>query len=145
MLVRKTGKKAVLSILLVAAGVFISDQSCNLIKESAKRYRPTYHMEIKDKVHVINEYRGGQYGFVSSHAANTACLALFLSLILYRKQKYILWILWPWTFLLAYSRMYLGVHYPSDVAGGMLIGTSTALILYFGYVKLEKYIGPSTT
>ncbi|MFH0895336.1 MAG: phosphatase PAP2 family protein [Bacteroidota bacterium] len=143
-LIKKTGKKTILAMLLIAAGIFITDQSCNLVKESVQRYRPTHNTELKNDVHIVNDYRGGQYGFVSSHAANTACLALFLSLILYRKQKYIVWIMWMWALLLSYSRIYLGVHYPSDVAGGMLVGAAAGLIIYFGYTKLEKYFSRST-
>jgi len=116
--------------LLLCVGIVIActDLSSNSVKHMVKRYRPTHNLQIKDKLHIVKDYRGGKYGFFSSHAANTVGVTTFLFLAaswVYRRYR-LLFFLFP--FLIIYSRMYLGAHYPSDV----LIGTIDGLI--FGYI-----------
>jgi undecaprenyl-diphosphatase len=67
-------------------------------------------------------YRGGQYGFFSSHAANYAGFYFLIWPLLYRKANRWLWVLGAWGILVCYSRMYLGVHYPSDIFAGLIFG-----------------------
>ena len=71
-------------------------------------------------LHVVHNYRGGLYGFVSSHAANTFGVALFLSLLL--RNHILSFAFFLWAILTSYSRMYLGVHFPTDILGGMVVG-----------------------
>ena len=71
-------------------------------------------------VHVINDYRGGMYGFVSSHAANSFAVATLISFIM--RQRLVTFSLFTWAVLQCYSRMYLGVHYPGDILGGIIVG-----------------------
>ncbi|MCE3260810.1 MAG: phosphatase family protein [Bacteroidetes bacterium] len=117
-------------MLLLCCGLVITctDLSSNAIKHSVKRYRPTHNLILKDKIHIVKDYRGGQYGFFSAHAANTIGVTTFLFLAaswVYRRLRFLYFLI---PFLIIYSRMYLGVHYPSDV----LIGTIDGLI--FGYL-----------
>ena len=84
-------------------------------------------------LHTVNNYTGGPFGFVSSHAANTAGFAVLSSLII--RQKSYTFVTFAWVAITCYSRIYLGVHYPLDVVGGALLGICIALILHFIYKR----------
>ncbi len=134
---KKFKLKNLLSMLL-GVGIVIAccDLSSNVIKHSVKRFRPTHNMELKEKIHIVNNYRGGNYGFVSSHAANSFGIItyLFFCASWLTKKKKILFFIYP--LIVVYSRIYLGVHYPSDVIGGAIIG------LIFGNIifkLIERY------
>ena len=117
-------------LILVGFGVAVglSDWICSgLIKPLVCRLRPT-HEPALDPLHLVNGYIGGRYGFCSSHAANTMSIALLFSL-LYR-NKYATACLMAWVALNCYSRMYLGVHYPSDIMVGLLVGSLLAAPVY---------------
>ena len=93
---------------------------------------------ISSMVHVVNDYRGGPYGFPSSHSSNTWGIVFFVA-FLFRKY----WLnsfLAVWAILVCYSRSYLGVHYPGDLFVGMLLGLLGAMLAYllFVYVTGEK-------
>lgn len=122
------------SLLLVLLLIVLTDQGSVLIKNSVKRPRPTHEAGIEKEIHVVKDYRGGAYGFVSSHAANTTGIALFTGLLLRRRNKNLLPALIAWAFLVSYSRIYLGVHYPGDVIGGCLLGA------FFGWVLAGLYL-----
>ena len=124
---------ALLRVFIVLAGfavaVGLSDfVSSGIIKPWVCRLRPTHEPEIAGLIHLVNGYTGGLYGFVSSHAANTMACALLFAL-LYR-NKYATVALMLWVALNCYSRMYLGVHYPGDIIGGLLVGTLIAGMTY---------------
>ena len=124
---------ALLRVFIVLAGfaaaVGLSDFiSSGIIKPWVCRLRPTHEPALAGMLHLVNGYTGGMYGFVSSHAANTMACALLFSL-LYR-NKYATVALMLWVALNCYSRMYLGVHYPGDIIGGLLVGTLIAGMTY---------------
>ncbi len=128
--------KTWLIILFAVLAIIISDQVANLIKNEVMRLRPSHTPGVMELLHFYknsngNEYMGGLYGFVSNHAANSACLATFLSLLF--RRMYIAWGLIIWAFLLSYSRVYLGVHYPSDVLCGVILGILIGYFIYKGY------------
>lgn len=118
----------------------LTDQSSNLVKHSVKRYRPSHNLEIQAQIHSVDNYKGGQYGFFSGHAANTFGIAALLFLLFRDKAMWFRSIFFLWAGLTAYSRIYLGVHYPSDIFVGMLVGIVWAMIVYeFIQFTFKKY------
>ena len=124
-------KKAIYIILVGALAVGLADLASKfLFKEVFLRYRPSHNLNIKNQLHLLHDYHGGMYGFVSSHAANMFAIATSLGLFFSHKNKLILPLLLLWAGLIAYSRMYLGVHYPADIFVGGLLGATIGLTLY---------------
>lgn len=123
-----------LSALLL---ILMSDQSCvHLFKETFERLRPCHQPYLAGMVHLVNNYCGGQYGFVSNHASNTFALAVFTALWI-RKSWYWTGIL-LWAALVSYSRVYLGVHFPGDILGGAIVG----ILLAWGVYQIVILIRP---
>ena len=134
---RKTKRNMWLVMLSVAILITFSDQiSVHLFKETFQRYRPCHNLLLKDHVHLLDGYCGGQYGFVSSHAANTFALITFL--ILFFRNKGFAVGVYIWASFVCYSRVYAGVHYPFDIVGGMALGIFLGLIGYKIYFHLNK-------
>ncbi|MCT4614880.1 MAG: phosphatase PAP2 family protein [Marinifilaceae bacterium] len=118
--------------------VLLSDQiSSSVFKNLFERLRPSHNPDLQNLVHIVKDYRGGKFGFVSAHSANAFGFALFTSLIF--KNRIYTFIIFGWAILVAYSRIYLGVHYPGDIIGGMLLG----LTLAYGLYSFIKYKLPS--
>jgi len=137
-------KSALIIVLSTGAAVGLADLSAKyLFKEMFERFRPSQNFEIKGQLHYVNNYHGGMYGFVSSHAANMFSIAILLGLWLKKKIRYSLHFLLIWAALIGYSRIYLGVHYPSDVLCGALLGMSIAFLMYKVIIK-AKLINFST-
>ena len=100
----------------------LSDQGANLAKRSVHRLRPSHDPVLSGKVHIVNEYVGGELGFYSSHASNTMAIAIFLIVILNCRYRWLSAMLLPWALFMSYTRVYLGVHYPGDLLTGMVAG-----------------------
>ena len=116
--------------LAVGAADFIAS---GILKELVARPRPTRVPELESVLHLVNGYRSGRYGFVSSHAANTMAVALLFSLIWRNKIATVGLMLW--VAANCYSRMYLGVHYPTDILGGLMVGALVAVVVYAMLVR----------
>lgn len=125
----------VLAIIpIMAIGILLSDKiSVYAFKDVFERFRPCHNLELKDLIHTVNGKCGGTFGFVSSHAANTFMFASLSSLFL-RKYWFVFFIFF-WAALVSYSRIYLGVHYPLDIAGGALLGILIGGLIF----KLYKW------
>ena len=117
-----------IAVIMMAIAVGGADLICaQIIKPLVARPRPTHDAEIGALIHVVNNYRGGAYGFCSNHAANTMACAVLCSLMFthgksWQVHLYVTLPLMLWVILNCYSRMYLGVHYPIDIAAGLLVG-----------------------
>ena len=128
-------KKSWTIVLTIAIVVGLSDFTASTIfKKSVKRFRPSHEPELREQVHLVNDYKGGKYGFFSSHAATTFSFAFFL-LFIYKKRNRIFYTIPFWAFIISYSRIYLGVHYPLDILCGAICG---ALYAIAGYKVLAK-------
>ncbi len=128
-------------------GIFISvivlialaDQlSVHLFKNVFQRLRPCHESQLEGLVHLVNGKCGGQFGFISSHATNTFALSVFLIQFLGKKYKYFTISILIWASLIAYSRIYLGVHYPGDVIVGAAFGSLLGIIIFYFYKKLSS-------
>ncbi len=118
--------------ILVFTGmvIFLADRiSAGFIKPWVGRIRPSHEPELAFLLHFVNGYKGGLYSFVSSHAANAFGIATFLWLVL-RKQITWIWVMFIWATIFCYTRIYLGVHYPSDILGGALVGIIIGSLIY---------------
>jgi undecaprenyl-diphosphatase len=105
--------------------------SVHLFKNVFERLRPSRNPELEGLVHLVNGYRGGLYGFISSHAANTFGLAVFMCLVF--RERWLVISMLIWATVVSYSRIYLGVHYPFDVLCGAIWGSLMAFGVFFGY------------
>ncbi len=130
------------SILLL---VVVSDYlSVHAFKEVFQRYRPSHNLLLIDKLHFYKlsngqYYKGGQYGFISSHAANFAAITTFF--ILYMREVKVKWMFFIPMILVGFSRIYLGVHYLSDILVGYLYGGILAYIFFkLVFYKLTRKI-----
>lgn len=143
--IRKSNwKQSVAFLLLAILAVGLSDfTSSQILKDAIMRYRPSHHALLTDKLHFYTfedgeVYKGGQYGFVSSHAANFFAVCTFAYLTLRAWYSKIIWV-FAVAFLVAFSRLYLGVHYVSDLVGGALLGSTFAWLVYrFVFLRFVK-------
>ena len=135
----KYKQKAFIPLLFIILAITISDQfTSSFMKPFFERLRPCHDPSISHLVHVVDRC-GGQYGFASSHASNSFALATLLFLFFRSTFKYAS-ILFVWAALVAYSRIYVGVHFPGDIIVGALIGYLAGLFLFGIYSKLpSKY------
>jgi undecaprenyl-diphosphatase len=118
--------------------IVVSDQLCNLAKDNIMRLRPSHESHLYSVVHIINDYRGGMYGFYSGHSSNAFAVAFFMISLVAGKQKYIIPVSLIYAILTAYSRIYLGVHYPGDVLAGAIIGALVGTGFAFAHNRIRK-------
>lgn len=122
--------KTISILLFLAVVILLTDQlSASLIKPWVGRLRPSHNPELEGLLHFVNNYKGGLYSFVSSHATNAFGIATFLWLILRKKINWI-WVMYLWAIIFSLTRIYLGVHYPSDIIGGAVLGSILGLAVY---------------
>ncbi|WP_055435427.1 phosphatase PAP2 family protein [Lacinutrix algicola] len=133
---KKFGLKGMLiMILVIVLMVTFTDQITNQFKSGFKRFRPCGQEGVMEYMRFI-AVRCGKYGYFSGHASNTMAAAIFTGLLLRPFYKNLIFILVTWSLIVAYSRIYVGVHYPLDIASGLLFGTFSGFIFY----KLAKYV-----
>lgn len=121
----------------VALTILIADQfTSGFLKPLMERLRPCHDPRWEGMIHNYGRC-GGLYGFVSSHAANTFGMAVFLNLKLNRKIKNLGW-LYLYAAIVSYTRIYLGVHYPFDILLGALIGATIGWFAWFFIVFVKR-------
>jgi len=133
-------QRAVTIILFALLGLGLSDAiSSRLFKPFFERLRPCHEPSFAPFLHTPDGC-GGEFGFVSSHAANTFGLAFLLWILLRRHVKGVRW-LFVWAAIVSYSRIYLGKHYPADIVGGALVGVLSAFLMYRIYTYFALRAG----
>ncbi len=125
-------------LLTIILMIVFSDQFCNLAKDGFMRLRPSQEPHLQSLVHIVNNYRGGMYGFYSGHSSNAFAVAFFMITIMARERKYIIAVSLTYAILTAYSRIYLGVHYPGDVLTGTFIGALLGTGFAFAHGRLRN-------
>ena len=130
-------KEFIFIILGFVAAIVLSDQlSSGLIKPMVERLRPSHEPTLSGLVHLVNNYTGGRFGFVSSHAANSFGFAM-LSALVFRYKPYS-FVIFAWALLNSYSRIYLGVHYPLDIICGAAVGIFSAFFVHILLYYIKK-------
>ncbi|MHC1702910.1 MAG: phosphatase PAP2 family protein [Tenuifilaceae bacterium] len=125
---RKHGWKTLWWLVAIALVIVAADQiSVGLFKNVFQRLRPCHTPDLNGLVHLVGKC-GGKFGFVSSHAANTFGVAVFLSLLF--KNKWATLGLIFWAAFVSYSRIYLGVHFPGDILCGALLGAGIGISIW---------------
>ncbi len=124
----------ILGLLLL----FCDQVSSHVFKPIFQRLRPTHHPDFKDEVRILFGYRGGLYGFISGHAANTFGFATLTSLMI--RNKIFTLMIFIFALLTGYSRIYLGVHFINDVVVGAIVGIVLGYIVYRIYLLGRLYI-----
>lgn len=135
----KNFKKEAWFILIgVAITILLCDQiTSTLMKPYFARLRPSQDPSLVGLLHHVNGYKGGLYGFASGHAANTFGTAIFVWLTLRSVYKWIA-LIFVWAILMTYTRIYLGVHFPSDILVGGTIGLLCGYLSYHISQRLRK-------
>ena len=130
---RRHKKQGWFVLLGVAVTILLADQiTSSLMKPFFQRLRPSQDQTLEGLIHIVDGYRGGLYGFASGHAANTTGVAVFVFLLFKEVYRWT-WLVFVWAFVMSYSRIYLGVHYPGDIIVGMLIGVGAGYAGYWFY------------
>lgn len=136
----------ILIVLALVLTITLCDQfSSSLVKPLVARFRPSHDIHLSALLHYVNDYHGGKYGFMSSHAANSFGAAVFGARII--RKLYFTVFLFILATLVSYSRIYLGVHYLGDVLCGAIVGCLIGYMVFrllrftVSYFKLRKKNG----
>jgi undecaprenyl-diphosphatase len=140
LLVKHYKKRSLIIIPAIALMITMADQGCNFFKHSVERPRPCREeAQLVPEARTLQDYHCSKHGFFSAHAANSFAVAVFMTSLLLPFYKKIGWILFPWAIVSAYSRIYLGVHYPLDILCGAIFGTIIARIILKGLNLLPTF------
>tara|TARA_R110000850_G_scaffold277142_1_gene423511 strand:- start:20546 stop:21109 length:564 start_codon:yes stop_codon:yes gene_type:complete len=134
-------KNTLIVMVLVAAMIAATDQLANLFKQGFERPRPCRVEELKEIIRYLAP-RCGRFGYFSAHAASSMALAVFMGLLFRNIYKYLPFLMLFWAAIVAYSRIYLGVHYPLDIITGMVIGGLIGFGIYKLQQRLERPVNP---
>lgn len=122
-------KNALIVVLGIAIAITLADQlASGICKPLVARLRPSQDPALANLIDIVGDYRGGRYGFFSSHAANTCAVATYLALLF--KNRSLSLALYSWTLLNCWTRVYLGVHYVGDLLVGFVWGLLVGVIVY---------------
>lgn len=126
-------KKTLIAGICIALMITCADQFTNILKNYFQRLRPCHNPDIQGFFRPIDCEGRGKYGFTSAHASNHMAVALFVGTVLYKQYKWLIYFLIIWALMIAYSRVYVGVHFTGDIFFGTLIG------IFFGLIFIQIY------
>ena len=136
----KYGKKAILIFVSLGVLILFTDQFAGLFKHSIQRLRPSHDPVLSQLTHIFYN-KGGLYSFYSAHSSNAFGFATF-TILLFRNKAYT-WFILPWALLVAYTRIYLGLHYPGDIICGAISGVIIAIGVYRLMIFSERKLFPA--
>ena len=128
--VKNSWKGAAYLLLFTSLLILCTDQLTNLFKVQIGRLRPCYDDEVKSLLRLVKPTCGGKFSFFSGHASNSFALAVFFGLILKPTNSFHFPVLLLIAFLIAYSRVYIGVHFPLDIFVGAIAGSLVGIVFH---------------
>lgn len=135
---KKIGWKNLWIVLLfIALIIMVCDQTTNLFKYTFQRLRPVNDLEIKESLRILISRKS--FSFFSGHASNSMATTLFIFLIFRKYYKYA-FLLFLFPLIFAYSRIYLGLHFPTDILTGYFVGAIVGSFFYFIYKKANSEV-----
>lgn len=133
-LYKKIGQKQLLlTLLFVAVMITFSDQITNLVKNNVQRLRPCNDEELTGLIRIVRDSE--TFSYFSGHASNSMAAMMFVFLLLRRYYKYS-YLIFLYPLIFAYSRIYLGLHFPLDIISGYIFGSLTGILFYYIYKKV---------
>ena len=142
-LYKKIGTKQLLVALLsIAALITFTNELTDIIKFSVQRIRPCNDEELVGLIRIVKNSE--TFSYFSGHAANSMAAMMFVFLILRKHYKYS-YLIFLYPLIFAYSRIYLGLHFPLDIISGFVFGSFTGILFYFLFEKLSNKLTPPTT
>lgn len=133
-------RKTFVVLFTVAIMILVTDQLANFFKYGVQRLRPCYDLEVNEIMRLVKNSCGGRFGYFSAHAANSFAVAFFFTFLLKPNYRFIGFLLFFWAIIVAYSRIYIGVHFPLDVLTGIGIGLGLSWLFTKLYIfALHKY------
>jgi len=118
----------------------VTDHITNVFKNGFERLRPCHNLEVQDVMRLVKSGCGGLYSYFSGHASNSFALATYFSILFsarFPKLKFVLFLI---AACIAYSRVYVGVHFPLDIVSGAVFGTLWALCFYWISTRIFQRI-----
>ena len=131
---RFTLKEVVILVLTISGMILFTDQITNLFKFTFERLRPCAQEGVLE---YIRQGECWGYGFFSGHSSNSMATAIFTGLMLRSVYKNVIYFMIVWSIVVAYSRIYLGLHYPLDIVCGLTFGVCSGYLFYVIFTRLQ--------
>ncbi len=128
-------QKGWIIVLCMVLGLVAGEQVSVFLKETIQRLRPGHDPAIAQLAHIVLK-KGGMYGFVSSHATNAMYILMFTTLLFRNRSGFLTFL--GWAFLISYTRIYVGAHFPLDLLGGWILGGSVGYLFYKLLIMIDN-------